>query len=253
MRWVLDIAYRGTNYAGWQIQDNAHTVQAELEQALTILLREPIRCTGAGRTDAGVHARQLMVHFDTERTDLPKQFFRSLNGILPEDVSINQVYVPDNPDFHTRFDALSRAYEYRILRRKTPFILDLAMEYRNDLDLEKMQEATALLMNYEDFGSFCKAHADNQTNLCKMFYARWQTEGELWRFEIKANRFLRGMVRAIVGSLLEVGVGRMTVQGFKEMIESGDRTQAGPNVDAKGLYLVEVAYEVGALEVYGGD
>jgi tRNA pseudouridine38-40 synthase len=247
MRYVLDISYHGARYAGWQIQANAHTVQAELEQALGTILRQKIATTGAGRTDAGVHARQLMVHFDFP-DPLPERFHFGLNGILPPDVAVNQVFRPARPDFHTRFDALSRSYDYQLVLRKSPLLQGAALWVRQPLNFEAMNEAAACLPAYQDFASFCKAHGDNRTTLCELHHAFWeQTSPYTWAFHIKANRFLRGMVRAVVGSLLEVGKGNWTLADFRSMVEARDRRKAGPNVLPYGLYLAEVSYPEGSL------
>ena len=248
-RHVIDISYHGKPFAGWQRQPNAHSVQAELEQALATILRQPIACTGAGRTDAGVHAMQLMVHFDYEKP-LPDNFFYGLNGILPPSVAVNRLLRPISQDFHARFDATSRSYAYHLVRRKSPLAQGLALWVRQELDFEAMNEAAALMPGYEDFASFCKAHGDNKTTLCKLDHAYWEKKEDKWIFHIKANRFLRGMVRAVTGTLLEVGKGKMNAEDFGNIIEAKDRTKAGPNVAAEGLFLTEVAYPKGSLEVY---
>lgn len=245
-RYVLEIAYKGTNYAGWQIQPNAHTVQAELEQALKIVFRQEISTVGAGRTDAGVHASQLFVHFDYDGV-LPKTLVNSLNGILPPDVAIKGLYIPSNNDFHTRFRAISRAYIYQIVLCKSPLNQDFSMWVRQSLNVEFMNTAAALLLEYEDFASFCKAHGDQKTTLCRMDHAYWEITPDMLRFHIKANRFLRGMVRAIVGSLIWVGTEKVSVKDFQKMIEAKDRRKAGPNAKAKGLILSEVNYPKGTL------
>ncbi|RMG69444.1 MAG: tRNA pseudouridine(38-40) synthase TruA [Bacteroidetes bacterium] len=246
MRYVLDIAYDGTGFAGWQRQPNAHTVQAELEAALSTALRQQTSCTGAGRTDAGVHARQLIVHFDHPEA-LPPRFFHSLNALLPATVSVNGLYRTADPDFHSRFHAVRRAYIYQIIRKKSPFYRDQATWVRHELDLAAMQAAAAVLPEYEDFASFCKAHGAHETTLCRMDAAFWQEEGDLLCFHIAANRFLRGMVRAIVGTLLEVGRGRRDIADFRRVIEARDRRAAGANAPPQGLFLTEVSYPEGSL------
>ena len=246
MRYVLDIAYDGTSFAGWQRQPNAHSVQAELEAALSTALRQETTCTGAGRTDAGVHARQLIVHFD-HPGELPEQLRHRLNALLPPTVAVNGLFRPADPDFHSRFHAVRRAYVYQIVRRKDPFTREQATWVRHDLDLAAMQAAAALLPDYEDFASFCKAHGAQETTLCRLDAAFWREEGELLCFHIAANRFLRGMVRAIVGTLLEVGRGRRDLADFRRVIEARDRRAAGPNAPPQGLFLTEVSYPEGAL------
>jgi len=247
MRYVLEIAYKGTNYAGWQIQSNAHTVQAELVQALQILFRRKVSTLGAGRTDAGVHASQLFVHFDHEGA-LPKATVHSLNGILPRDVAIKGLYRPTIDDFNTRFQAISRSYIYQIVQQKSPLHDDFSMWVRQDLNIDLMNEAAALLSKYEDFASFCKTHGDQKTTLCRLDHAYWESLPDMLRFHIKANRFLRGMVRAIVGSLLWVGSEKISIADFRAIIEAQNRTKAGPNAEAKGLILSEVGYPDGMLE-----
>lgn len=246
MRYVLDISYHGQAYAGWQRQINANSVQEELEKAISTLLRKPTATTGAGRTDAGVHARQLIVHFDHEG-ELPRNFFYGVNGILPHDIAVHRLLEPKEQSFHARFDAISRSYEYHLVLQKTPLAHGQSFWVRQKLDFAKMNEAAQLMSNYQDFGSFCKAHADNKTNLCDLHHAYWEKQGNTWVFHIKANRFLRGMVRAVVGTLLDVGKGKTSIKGFQKIIEGQDRRLAGANVAAEGLFLTEVAYPAGSL------
>lgn len=249
MRYFLDIAYKGTRYAGWQVQANApNTVQAALDRALSVLLQAPVQSTGAGRTDTGVHARQLVVHFDTDAPVGPA-FVHSLNGLLPYDIAVNALLEPLQPDLHARFDAISRAYVYRVVRRKSPLDYEFALWVRQEIDMDKMNEAAAMLLEYEDFASFCKAHGNQDHTLCRMDRAVWEVEGECLLFHIRANRFLRGMVRALVGTLLWVGSGRLSTADFRAIIEARDRRRAGPNVDAQGLFLTEVNYPPGVLRV----
>ncbi|MEM7369408.1 MAG: tRNA pseudouridine(38-40) synthase TruA [Bacteroidota bacterium] len=248
-RYILDISYQGANYAGWQIQPNANTVQAELDAALSTLLRTDIRSTGAGRTDAGVHARQLIVHFD-HAGEIPHSLLHGLNGILPYDIAANALFQPTTSDFHSRFTATSRSYVYQIVRQKSPEYYLTAHWIRYQIDVENMNRAAALLLEYDEFGSFCKAHADNATNLCQMYHAYWEESQDLLCFHIKANRFLRGMVRAIVGTLLLVGRGKMSLSEFRAVIEAQDRTAAGPAAEAKGLFLTEVGYPEESFSVF---
>ncbi|WNJ17056.1 tRNA pseudouridine(38-40) synthase TruA [Pontibacter sp. G13] len=246
MRYFLDITFKGTKYAGWQIQPNAYAVQQAMNETLSMVIRDEINCVGAGRTDAGVHARQLIIHFDTNK-ELPDRFMHSMNGILPFDISVNGIYTPNVPHLHSRFHATSRAYFYQIVRRKSPIHYDFAMRIGHELDVAAMNEAAKVLFEFEEFGAFCKSNAGNQTNLCDMMRAEWVDEGDLLKFHIRANRFLRGMVRGIVGTLLMVGAGKLTVEGFRQIVASQDRTNAGPNADAKGLFLSEVNYPEGSL------
>ncbi|MEO0896961.1 MAG: tRNA pseudouridine(38-40) synthase TruA [Bacteroidota bacterium] len=247
-RYFLDIAYKGTQYAGWQVQPNANTVQAELNKALSTFLRKEMTSLGAGRTDAGVHATQLHVHIDVQE-ELPLQFFHSINGLLPNDIALNGVYRPVNPELHARFDAISRAYTYQLIFKKNPHHIHDAMWVRQQLDISKMKAAAAILREYKEFGAFCKAHADNHTNFCDIMHAYFEERDHLLLFHIKANRFLRGMVRAVVGTLLMVGSGKINLQEFRQIIESQDRKNAGSNAPAKGLFLVEVAYPEETLEL----
>jgi len=241
MRYVLDIAYDGTRYAGWQRQQNAHTVQAELEDALHTLLRCPVEVVGAGRTDTGVHARQLIVHFDVAET-LPDGFLHHINGILPYDVAVKSLMKAKNEAFHARFDAERRSYQYQIVLRKTPHLHSHALWVRQELNWDKILIASELLLHYQDFAAFCKARGNQHTTLCQLFESSWELSASMATYHITANRFLRGMVRAIVGTLIEVGRHKINLSQFKQIIESRDRSQAGPNIAAKGLSLVHVGY-----------
>lgn len=241
MRYILDIAYEGTRFAGWQYQPNAWTVQEELEKALTTLFRIPVSVTGAGRTDAGVHAYQLMVHFDHEER-LEAGFVDQVNGILPMDVAVNRVFESPRADFHARFDAFSRAYQYQIVQQKNPFLRHHAMWVKRDIHWESVESATALLLQHQDFASFCKAHGNNATTYCQLMDARWEDRPWGRIFHIRANRFLRGMVRALVGTLMWVGMDKISVEALDEIIRAKDRAAAGPNAPAKGLFLSEVVY-----------
>ena len=204
----LTVAYDGTNYCGWQVQPNGHSVQAELQRCLSTLLREEIAVTGAGRTDAGVHARCMVAHFDIEQPIDEGQLTYKLNRILPRDISVQKVWEVPN-DLHARFSAVSRTYHYYIHTQKDPFLRSYSCELHYSLDFAKMNEAAACLLQYEDFGAFCKSHADVKTTLCQVTQARWvQQSSYSWYFEISANRFLRNMVRAVVGTLIDVGRGR---------------------------------------------
>jgi len=246
-RYALDICYHGKAYAGWQRQPNAITVQEILENALSTLLRKETTVVGAGRTDAGVHADQLIVHFDHEG-DLPRNFFYGINGILPHDIAVNRLLKPNNPDFHARFDAISRSYIYRIILRKSPLAYGQALWVRQELDFEAMNAASELMRQYTDFASFCKAHGDNKTTLCNLTYAYWERTGFEARLHISANRFLRGMVRAVVGTLLEVGKGKISLDEFAAIIEAKDRKRAGANVAPEGLSLTEVNYPLNSFQ-----
>ncbi len=246
MRYVLDLRYQGTAYSGWQIQPNAPSIQAELNQALSTLLREEVYVVGAGRTDAGVHAHQMYAHFD-HGEDLRPYFLQSLNGLLPRPIAVNGIYLAQRPDFHVRFSALSRAYVYTLTFRKDPMWDDFSWWFKHPLDVAAMNAAAEAMLGYEEFGSFCKSKGGNETNRCQLYHAYWQAHADRLTFHVKANRFLRGMVRAMVGTLVEVGRGKMSVQAFGQVIEAQDRRAAGQAAPPEGLSLVEVAYPADSL------
>ena len=217
-------------------------MQSELERCLSLLLREQEAVTGAGRTDAGVHARQMAAHFDTAADVDAPLLVKKLNGLLPSAISVGRIE-PVPADMHARFSATSRTYHYYIHTRKNPFIRQYSQEMHYQLDFDLMNEAGRILMEYDDFGAFCKAGSDVKTTLCRVTHAHWhQTSDTEWYFEITANRFLRNMVRAVVGTLIEVGRRRMTLQEFRKVIEGGRRTQAGESMPAKALFLERVTY-----------
>lgn len=242
MRYFVWFSYDGTAYHGWQIQPNGNSVQAELQRALSTLLREEISVTGAGRTDAGVHARQMVAHFDfSEAIDL-EQLAYKLNRILPCDIAVDRVELVDD-DMHARFSATSRTYHYYIHTKKDPFSRPYSTELHYELDFDKMNEAGRILMTYDDFGAFCKSHSDVKTTLCRVTKAEWvQTSETSWYFEITANRFLRNMVRAVVGTLIDVGRGRLTLDDFRKVIEGKRRTTAGESMPANALFLENIRY-----------
>lgn len=242
MRYLLDISYLGKKYAGWQKQPNAPSVQEEIEKALSILLRRSIEILGSSRTDAGVHATQQIACFDFDLPfDIENIIFRA-NHLLPADISINDLReVPDS--FHPRFDATSRAYQYIIARNKTPFLLDTTYLFTVNLNIDLMNAAEAILLKHTDFQCFSKTHTDVFTYNCQIEYAYWLETPNSLVFHIKANRFLRGMVRAIVGTLLELGLGKINLEQFEQIILSKNRSFAGRSVPAHGLVLVEVNYE----------
>lgn len=248
MRYFIEHSYNGTAYCGWQIQDNGITVQQVLEEKLRIFLKQEIKLIGSSRTDAGVHAYRQFAHFDSETViEDPQQLAFRLNAVLPFDIAVERVIpVPDT--VHSRFDAVYRRYCYRIVRQKNPFLQKQAYYYRRELDMGKMNEAAALLLKYNDFESFSKIHTDVNHFECRVTGAYWEVSAEgLWLFHIKSNRFLRGMVRALVGTLLEIGEGKRTVASFEELILARNRKMAGPQAPPHGLYLVEVGYPPGML------
>ncbi len=248
-RYFLHISYNGKAYHGWQIQNNALSVQAVLNQKISIALQENIYVVGAGRTDTGVHAEFYMLHFDTQKEISDKAgFIDKINKLLPQDIAAYQIY--DVPaDANTRFDAVSRSYEYRISLKKNPFLTDFAWYYRFNLDIELMNQAAGLLLNYDDFTSFSKTGTQVKTNICKIYEAKWfYTEKSVLVFRIKADRFLRNMVRAITGTLIDVGKGKISVNDFKKIIEDKNRSSAGFSVPAHGLFLTDIEYPKGLIK-----
>lgn len=243
MRYFIWLSYDGGGYHGWQIQPNGITVQSELQRCLSLLLREDISVVGAGRTDTGVHARRMAAHFDTEQVFDTQLLTHKMNGLLHQDIGIYAIErVSDG--MHARFSAVARTYYYYVHTRKDPFLRHYSLELHYQLDYALMNEAGRILLEYEDFGAFCKAGSDVKTTLCKVIHAQWhQTSATTWYFEITANRFLRNMVRAVVGTLIEVGRGRMTLDDFRKVIEGKRRTQAGESMPAKALFLEDVRYE----------
>lgn len=249
MRYFIYFEYCGTAYHGWQVQPNATTVQGKLDKALSLLLRTPVETLGAGRTDTGVHARLMVAHFDAELGSItPETLVYRLNGLLPKDIAVHKV-VPVHPDAHARFDATSRTYEYWLTNRKSAFTQGLVTRVHGDLDFVKMNEAAQLLLEEKDFASFCKAHADCKTTLCDVRKAKWEQRGDCWVFTIEADRFLRNMVRATVGTLLNIGRGKMTKDDLLTILHSRNRCDAGESVPADGLYLVDIQYPQDIFEV----
>ena len=242
MRYLIHLAYNGTNFHGWQIQPKANSVQEELEKCISIKVGEKVSIVGCGRTDAGVHARNYFAHFDlqSEITDT-KLFAEQLNTFLPPSIVIYECHqVAD--DFNARFDAKKRTYRYYVSRVKNPFHTADAFYWYGPLDVELMNKAAAILFEYTDFTSFSKLHTQVKTNNCTIYSAQWFVESELLVFEISADRFLRNMVRAIVGTLLEVGKGKLDLNGFRRIIENKDRCSAGTSVPAHALFLESVEY-----------
>lgn len=241
MRYFIELAYKGTNYHGWQYQPNASSVQETLNKALSTLLRKEIDVVGAGRTDAGVHAKQIFAHFDLEETiDIPF-YIHKLNSFLPKDIAILNIHEV-HEDAHARFDATKRTYEYHIHTKKNAFESNDSWYYLNNLNVDLMNEACKILFNYFDFECFSKIHTDVNTFNCKIYEAHWQQNGNHLVFTISADRFLRNMVRAIVGTMINIGLEKVTLQDFEKIIESKDRGQAGFSVPAHGLYLTRVEY-----------
>ena len=240
-RYFIQLSFKGTRYHGWQIQKNAHSVQAELEKALSTVMMQKITATGCGRTDTGVHAKEFYAHFDLPGKDkFEKDIFR-INGCLPHDIAIQQV-TRVNPNAHARFDAVSRTYQYFISRTKDPFNIDGAYYLYGNLDVQLMNRAAKILFDYNDFTCFSKSGTQVKTNDCEITGAGWVSDGDLLIFTITANRFLRGMVRAIVGTMIETGKKKITMDEFRKIIERKNRSDAGHSVPAHGLYLTEVIY-----------
>lgn len=252
MRYFIQLSYDGTGYHGWQVQPNGVSVQEVLQKALSTLLRQPTEVTGAGRTDAGVHASMMVAHFDwpaahegegSEETPLDcTQLTYKLNRLLPPDVAVQAVR-PVGPEMHARFSATRRTYHYYIHTRKDPFLRGYSWQVNVPLDFALMNEAAQVLLEYSDFTSFSKTGTDVKTNICQLTEARWEQlkPGE-WRFTVSANRFLRNMVRAIVGTLVEVGRHRMTISQMRHAIEAKDRQRAGESVPGHALYLTSIEY-----------
>ena len=243
-RYFIRLAYNGTNYHGWQIQKNAPSVQAVVNNALSKIFRYEINVVGCGRTDTGVHAHDFYIHFDIpyiiDKKD-KKTYLRKLNGFLPTDISMYELFQVKK-DAHTRFDATARTYQYFISREKDPFNQDFSWFVYGDIDVDKLNEAAKTLSDYTDFTSFSKVNTDTKTNNCKIQFAHWEEKDKMLIFTITADRFLRNMVRAIVGTLLDVGRGKNDLAGLKKIIESKNRSNAGYSVPAKGLFLTKVEY-----------
>lgn len=241
-RYFIYLAYDGTSYHGWQVQPNGVSVQECLTKALSILLRQPIEVVGAGRTDAGVHARLMVAHFDSSQM-LDEMFMADkLNRLLPPDISVYRLRAV-RPDAHARFDATSRTYRYYVTTAKMPFDRQYRCRLFSVPDFERMNEAAKILFDYTDFTSFSKLHTDVKTNNCRIIQARWENLDEVtWVFTIQADRFLRNMVRAVVGTLLEVGRGKLSVEGFRKVIEVKDRCRAGTSVPGCALFLEDITY-----------
>lgn len=242
-RYFIHFSYDGTGYHGWQIQPNGISVQEVLQQALSVVLRREMTVTGAGRTDTGVHARRMTAHFDIDDTTDCAQLTYKLNRLLPRDVAVENIEEVA-PDLHARFSACRRTYHYYIHFAKNPFKERYSSELHFPLDFNRMNEAAGLLLQTNDFAAFCKSHTDVKTTFCNVTEAVWirQTADE-WYFRISADRFLRNMVRAVVGTLIDVGRGRLSTDDFRAIIETKRRTAAGESMPAKGLFLEEIEYE----------
>ena len=241
-RFFITLSYNGKNYVGWQIQPNGMSVQQILQESLSTILRSNVEVVGAGRTDAGVHARKMFAHFDWEGDEFNIQdLIHKLNNYLPKDIHIHNIQ-PVKPDAHARFSAVSRCYKYYVTIKKDPFFHELSHRVYFVPDVERMNSLCNILLEYEDFSSFSKSHTDVKTNNCKIEFAKWEKVGDMYVFTIKADRFLRNMVRAIVGTLLEAGRGNLDERGMHRIIKAKNRQVAGNSVPGHALYLEDVKY-----------
>ena len=243
MRYFLRLAYNGLPFHGWQRQPNAVSVQENIEKALSLIFQKKIDITGAGRTDTGVHAKEMFAHFDVDQeiTDIDRKI-TSLNRLLGKDIAIFDI-IPVAPEAHARFDAVRRTYRYYVSPRKSPFIYHLSHTITHPLDIEAMNEAARKLLEVSDFSSFAKLHSDNKTNICKVDEAFWEKRNDgLMVFTISADRFLRNMVRAVVGTLIEVGYKKLSQAEFVKIIESHDRCMAGTSMPPQALFLEKISY-----------
>ena len=241
MRYFIKLAYKGTNYFGWQYQPDAISVQETLNKALSTLLKTNIDILGVGRTDSGVHAKEMFAHFDYETEIDTQKIVYKLNSFLPKDIAIFDL-IKVHDDAHARFDATKRTYEYHIHTKKNAFESDDSWYYSLPLDVEKMNEACKILFEYTDFECFSKTHTDVNTFNCKIFEANWKQNEDKLVFTITADRFLRNMVRAIVGTMINIGSGKVSLNDFRKIIESKNRSKAGFSVPAHGLYLTKIEY-----------
>ncbi len=242
-RYFIFISYKGTCYHGWQLQPNSVTVQQKIDDALSVLLNEKVVTTGAGRTDTGVHARMFCAHFDCSASGLSdnnKIIFR-LNGLLPPDISVGSIRKV-LPDASARFSAISRTYKYYISKIKDPFFDGYSWFLHGNFNTEAMNESCGLLASYSDFTSFARLHSDTKTNICRIIDANWEETGNRLIFTIKADRFLRNMVRAIAGTMVEIGSGKLDLEEFDRIIRAKDRSRAGRSAPARGLFLTEIEY-----------
>lgn len=240
MRYRLDLAYDGTDFHGWQIQPNGISVQEVIQKSLSKILNSPIETLGCGRTDSGVHAKYFVAHFDFEGT-MPESMVYKLNSILPNSVRIFDI-LPTHDEFHARFDAVSREYEYYIQIKSNPFTARYAWVFQTPLDIDSMNKACNLLIGEHEFKAFCKGLPSTDHYRCTVDAALWENRGDQLVFKISANRFLRNMVRAIVGTCVLVGLNKMSVDDFAELIKTGTRSDAGNSVPAQGLFLTKITY-----------
>ena len=240
-RYFLELAYKGTAYSGFQVQDNAQTIQSEVEKALQTLFRQTVELTGSSRTDAGVHANQNFFHFDTEQ-DITSKHVYNLNSILPKDIAVKAIYaVPDTA--HCRFDAITREYKYFIYGKKDPFLMDRAWLYPYPVNLDLLQQAAQILREYNDFTSFSKRNTQVNNYQCTLELSEWVSKDSLLTYTVRGNRFLRGMVRGLVGTMLKLGRGQTSIAEFKEIIEARNCTKADFSTPPQGLFLNKIIYK----------
>ena len=244
-RYFLEVAYKGARYSGFQVQENANSIQAEIENAFEIYFRKKIEMTGSSRTDSGVNALQNFFHFDFDGPLNPRILY-NINSLLPNDIVARNLYQA-GAEAHCRFDAISREYQYYIYKKKNPFIEDRAYYFPYSLDLEKLQEAAATLLKHTDFTSFSKRNTQVKNFHCRIITSEWRMEKDCWVYRVKSNRFLRGMVRGLVGTMLQHGRGKMSVADFEKVLQSQDCAKADFSVPGHGLFLVEVSYPEGFL------
>jgi tRNA pseudouridine38-40 synthase len=246
-RYFLELAYKGTNYSGFQIQDNASSIQREVEKALAVFFRTAIGLTGSSRTDGGVHANQNFFHFDHQGV-IEKKVLYNINAILPSDIALKGIYrVAD--DAHCRFDAIGREYRYYVYREKDPFLADRAYFFPYTLDLEKMKGAADIVARFHDFTSFAKRNSQVKTFLCTIHESHWREEGGCMVYHVKANRFLRGMVRGLVGTMLQVGRGKLSVEDFEDILNKRDNQLADFSTPGHGLFLYQVYFPVSTVHI----
>jgi tRNA pseudouridine38-40 synthase len=249
LRYFLEVAYKGTNYSGFQIQDNASSIQEEVEKALAVFFRRPVALTGSSRTDGGVHALQNFFHADFEGVIAPRSLY-NINALLPRDIVLKNFHLVA-PDAHCRFDALSREYRYYVYGEKDPFLVDRAYFFPYTLDRERMQVAAALIPQCQDFTSFAKRNSQAKTFLCNVYESGWEEEKGCLVYRVKANRFLRGMVRGLVGTMLQVGRGKIGVDDFAAILRNKDNQLADFSAPGHGLFLFQVSFPVSLQGVVG--
>lgn len=246
-RYFIDIEYDGAGFSGWQTQENTpETIQEYVNRALSTVLRSPIECLGAGRTDAGVHALKLPAHFDWDG-ELHTSFQVAMNALLPEKIAVRAVYQAVDPEMNARFAATQRQYKYQLVQDKRPTLRHSAWNCRCRPDFGLLQTSAAIFLEYEDFASFCKSNANNKTNFCKITESRWEQLDDRWVYWVSADRFLRGMVRGLVGTMMEIARGRMELEELHKILQAKDRRSAGPSAPAEGLFLTDVQYPAGSL------